>query len=210
MTEPLPSRILLARHGQSTWNAAGRWQGQADPPLSELGERQAGDVVTVLHARAGSGLRVGRIWASPLQRARQTAEIIGRGVGLEVVLDPRLMERDAGGWTGLTRVEIEEAWPGYLADRRRPPGFEHDDAVTGRALEVIDAIGADGGADSVLVVTHGGLIRALERHLAAGDAPPVPNLGARELFRGDDGLVLGERVLLLDPDDVEVTTPRQM
>jgi hypothetical protein len=59
-------------------------------------------------------------------------------------------------------------------------------------------------------VTHGGLIRALERHLAAGDAPPVPNLGARELFHGDDGPVLGERLLLLDPDDVEVTTPRQI
>ncbi|MCI4355257.1 MAG: histidine phosphatase family protein [Thermoplasmata archaeon] len=210
MTEPDRVRILLARHGQSTWNAIGRWQGRADPPLSELGERQAEDVVTVLRSNGEQGSSIGRIWASPLQRARQTAEIIGRGIGLGLETDARLQEWDAGEWTGLTRVEIEDRWPGYLAERRRPPGFETDGEVITRALAALHAITAASTAGTVLVVTHGGLIRSIERHLEAPEVPPVPNLGARELFSGDAGVELGERVLLLDPDDVEVTTPRQM
>ncbi|MGZ6967788.1 MAG: histidine phosphatase family protein [Acidimicrobiia bacterium] len=210
MSTPNRVRILLARHGQSTWNAAGRWQGRADPPLSELGQRQAEDVVTVLHSEREQGSTIGGIWASPLQRARQTAEIIGRGIGLGVDTDERLQEWDAGEWTGLTRVEIEDRWPGYLTERRRPPGFETDGAVIERALSAIQAIVAASNPGTVLVVTHGGLIRSIERHLETPEAPPVPNLGARELFSGVAGMELGERVLLLDPDDVEVTTPRQM
>lgn len=209
MTRDPPARLLLARHGQSTWNAAGRWQGRADPPLSELGERQAAAVLPALQASDGSGLPVSRVWTSPLRRARQTAEIIGTGLGVEVEMDPRLQERDAGEWTGLTRAEIEDAWPGYLAEHRRPPGFEPDDHLIARALEVLDDIARSCGAETVLVVTHGGLIRVIERHHDA-EAPPVPNLGGRVLVHGDDGLEPGERFLLLDPASVEITTPRQI
>jgi broad specificity phosphatase PhoE len=205
------ARILIVRHGQSTWNADGRWQGRADPPLSELGERQAEDVVTVLARRAASRPSIGRIWASPLMRARQTAEIIGRGLGLDLDFDPRLQEVDAGEWTGLTRGEIDDGWPGYLDQHRRPPGFEAPALLLARALEVLAEIASDATAatEAVLVVTHGGLIGAVERHLG-GPARRVPNLGGREVVVGDAGLELGEQVLVLDPDDVEVTVPRQI
>lgn len=203
------TRFLLARHGQSTWNADGRWQGRADPPLSELGERQAADAIVVLHERAASGLSVDRIWASTLLRARRTAEIIAAGLALAVEVDHRLQEVDAGEWTGLTRAEIEADWPRYLGEHRRPPGFETHEHLAARALEALGAIAAATGDETVLVVTHGGVIGAVERHLAA-DWQRTPNLGGREVVATGAGLELGERFLLLDPDDVEVTTPRQI
>jgi broad specificity phosphatase PhoE len=203
------TRFLLARHGQSTWNADGRWQGRADPPLSELGERQAADGIVVLQRRAASGLSVDRVWASTLLRARRTAEIIAGGLGLDVEIDARLQEVDAGEWTGLTRAQIEADWPGYLAEYNRPPGFEPYEHLVGRALEALREIAAMTGDVTVLVVTHGGVIGAVERHLEAA-WERTPNLGGREVVVHDGTLELGEQFLLLDPDDVEVTTPRQI
>ena len=104
------------RHGQSEWNAIGRWQGQADPPLSDLGRRQAREAARAIGA-------VDAVWASDLRRAAETAAIISADIGVgPVVLDPDLRERDAGEFSGLTRAEIEERFPGYLEDDRRPPG----------------------------------------------------------------------------------------
>ena len=125
------TRLLLVRHGQSVWNAEGRWQGQADPPLSELGERQA--------EAAGSAIEpVDAVVTSDLVRASRTAEILGDSLGVPVEVERGFRERDAGEWSGLTRVEIEEAWPGYLADHRRPPGFELDEPLVERVLEAIE------------------------------------------------------------------------
>ena len=193
---------MLVRHGQSTWNAVRRWQGQADPPLSELGEQQAA-------AATVDEQNIVRIWASPLLRARRTAEILGASLGLPVVLDARLMERHVGEWTGLTAAEIEEGWPGYLSGYQHPEGFETDDLLLARSLPVLEEIATDAAGQSVLVVTHGGWIRALERKLQ-GKGPPLSNLGGRVVEWTDGELVLGDRVLLLDPDAVEVTTPRQL
>ena len=114
------TRLLLVRHGQSTWNESGKWQGQADPPLTELGERQAGDA----SERVGM---VDAIYASDLERASKTAGIIASSrLGSDVLLDPRLRERHAGPWQGLTQDEIEAGWPGFLAEERRPEGYEDD------------------------------------------------------------------------------------
>src|ERR671910_890596 len=91
------TRVLLVRHGQSEWNAAGRWQGQADPSLSDLGRLQAREAARAVGA-------VDAIWSSDLQRAAETAIIIGDQIGVgPVVVDDRLRERDAGEWTGLVR-----------------------------------------------------------------------------------------------------------
>lgn len=196
------TRLLVIRHGQSTWNADGRWQGQADPPLSELGERQARAA-----AAAVEGVRA--VWASDLVRAVQTADLIAPP-GVAVQLEPRLRERDAGEWTGLTRAEIEERYPGDLEAWRSPPGFEGDEALLARVLAALDHIvDAAAGADPIVVVTHGGVIRTLERHLGA-PAEPVPNLGGRVVDLEPGRLELGERRLLIDPDDVTVTVPRQL
>jgi broad specificity phosphatase PhoE len=197
--------LVVVRHGQSTWNADGRWQGQADPPLSPLGEAQA----------AEAARNVGEctaIWSSDLVRAARTATIVGDVVGIGVELDARMRERDAGDWTGLTRAEIDERYPGALREGRRPPGFEPDETLAVRTLAALVEFGAALPADGVgLVVTHGGVIRTLDRVLG-GESEAVPNLGGRRLLVGPGGLTLGERVLLLTAGDggVEVTTPRQI
>jgi probable phosphoglycerate mutase len=197
-------RLLLVRHGESEWNAEGRWQGQADPPLSDIGRRQA--------QVAADGLgSVDAVVASPLVRAHDTALIISESLGIgPVAVLADLQERHAGEWQGLTHAEIEDAYPGYLADRRRPPGFEPDEALLTRALAVLDRIAAEfEGADDVLVVTHGGLIYTLERHLGE-PFERIPNLGARWFGLTDGRLSVGERLLLVDPDQVAVTNPGQI
>jgi broad specificity phosphatase PhoE len=212
-------RMLLVRHGQSEWNAAGRWQGQADPPLSDLGREQA--------RRAAAALAsVEAIYASDLRRAVETARIIAGELALDpVVVDPDLRERDAGEWSGLTRVEIEAQYPGWLegpvpdahsgfapardtSPRRRPAGWEPDERLQGRALRALGRI-ADGESGDVLVVTHGGLIYAVEQHLGA-PFERLANAGGRWVVSSQEGLRLGERVLLISDDDTPVTVPRQL
>lgn len=183
------SRLLLVRHGQSTWNAQGRWQGQADPPLSEAGVAQASAAAKLLD----HGIDV--IWSSDLQRAHHTARILAAPRALTVVPDPRVRERDAGPWTGLTRDEIEAQFPGYLTARRRPPGFEADDALARRALDALREFAAalDGGTG--LVVTHGGLILAVERHHGL-ERTPIANLEGRWLEWTGSEFVVGSRAAL--------------
>ena len=196
----MTTRLLLVRHGESTWNVAGRWQGHADPPLSELGERQAAAAAAALSDPPDA------VWTSDLVRARRTAQLLAGPHGLAVRADARLRERDVGEWSGLTRAEIEERWPGWLAARRSPDGFEGDEPLAGRALEALRDIAAAAPEVTVIVVTHGGVIRTIERHHGAGPEP-VPNLGGRWLTAAGDGFTLGDRELLIDPDDIEVTVP---
>jgi probable phosphoglycerate mutase len=197
-----PTRLLLVRHGESTWNVAGRWQGHADPPLSDLGERQA------VAARSTPLIAPpDAVWTSDLARARRTAELLAEPLGLTPRADARLRERDVGEWSGLTRAEIEERWPGWLVARRSPAGFEGDEPLAARVLAALRDIAAATPDATVVVVTHGGVIRAIERHHGAG-AEPVPNLAGRWLVAADAGsFVLGDRQLLIDPDDIEVTVP---
>lgn len=177
------SRLALVRHGQSTWNALGRWQGQADPPLSPLGEEQAVEAAGRLQ-----GVGVTGVVTSDLVRARRTGEIVAEALGLgQVAVCPDLREYDVGDWSGLTKPEIEERWPGQQAEwfgGRLPttPGGEgrahFDRRVMGAVLGM--AVASKPGS-VLLVVTHGGVIRALER--AAGAAPvPIANLSGRWFY----------------------------
>jgi probable phosphoglycerate mutase len=196
------TRILMARHGQSEWNALGRWQGQADPPLSSLGRKQA----MLASERIGA---VDAIVASDLGRAAETAFIIAEAIGVgPVVTEPLFRERDVGEWSGLTRAEIEEQWPGYLEDRRRPPGYESDESLLDRTHEALAATHTTFGDGEVLVVAHGGLMYVLE---AEAELPweRLPNLGARWLTVDGDRLTLGDRINLVD-DDLLTSVPAQI
>ena len=194
------TRILLVRHGQSTWNADGRWQGRADPPLSELGQRQA-----AVAAETVAGHGITRVWASPLRRAHETASIVAARLGLAVHADDRLMERDAGEWQGKTRTEIDTGWPGFLDGGRRPEGFETDDLLHERALAAVHEIAAV-AHEPVIVISHGGLIRVVER--ALGSEPhSVPNLGGLDIRRVPEGLELSGRTVLIDAESVTITSP---
>ena len=186
--------VLVARHGQSEWNALGRWQGQADPPLSDLGRAQA----------VGATTRMGAfdaIITSDLDRALSTAMIIAQGIGVgPVLVDPGFRERNAGEFQGLTRDEIDERYPGNLEAGIWPPGWEHDDDVHDRVTDALDRVIEQIGTGEVLVVSHAGVIYSLEGRLGARYTRIV-NLGARWFHHNGQGWRLGERVQL-SPDDV--------
>ena len=156
------ARLVLVRHGQSTWNATRRWQGHSDPPLSPLGREQA-----LRAARALSGEIVDALYASDLRRALETARIVGEPLGLEPRSDPRLRELDVGAWGGLTREEIAARWPEALGrfDRRepdaRPVGGETRAELARRVHEALDELAARHAGATLLIVAHGGVLAAI-------------------------------------------------
>jgi len=188
--------LLVVRHGQSEWNAAGRWQGHADIALDRTGELQAAEAAEVL------GI-FDAVWASDLARAHRTAQIIAMMTGVgPVCTDMRLRETDVGPWEGLTRHEVEREWPGFLAERRRPDGFEAYEDAAARLIEALLEIAADHPGGEVLVISHGGVIRAARRALGA-DAPHLPNLSGSWFETRAGRLVAGESVrLLVEEQDV--------
>ncbi len=205
---PAGSRhLLLLRHGQSVWNAEGRWRGQADPPLSELGEVQAVEAAGRL-----AGVGFSAAVASDLIRARRTAEIIAGALGVTGVrLEPGLREIDVGDWTGLTRPEIHAVWPGMLAAWSEgralsTPGGETRIHLAERAQATLTRVAAAASpGDRVLVVSHGALIRTLDRVLT--DEPvAIPNLAGRWYEADAEGVLTpGELVTLVDPEERTVS-----
>lgn len=168
------TRVLVLRHGQSEWNAVGRWQGQADPPLTTLGRLQARQAAQHLAAECPP---FDLVISSDLERASVTADLIAETVGCSTRrVDERWRENAAGDWQGLTRQEINSGWPGWLDSGRRPDNFESADSTRDRALNAFADITRFHPGGCVLVVSHGGVIRILRRHLA-GKEHRFPNLG---------------------------------
>jgi broad specificity phosphatase PhoE len=174
--------IYLARHGETSWNRAGRWQGWTDVPLNETGHEQA---LALAERLRGEG--ISRVVASDLSRARQTAEIVARTLavtGVEVDVD--LRERGFGCFEGLTREECEarypDEWQSYRAETKLPPGAEPFELVGERMHRAVRrAVGEDSGEGPVLIVTHGSALR-LFVHAVTGTMPgPLSNVA---VFRG--------------------------
>jgi broad specificity phosphatase PhoE len=158
--------ILIARHGESDWNRERRWQGYSDRPLTDRGREQA----RALAARLAH-IELDAVYSSDLQRARDTAAVVAENQGVEVQALPELREVDVGSWSGLTRAEAEERFPdGFARWTSGFPGWEDGEtyqAMTQRVLQAVHRIAADHAGDRVLVVSHGGPIRAI--HAAALD-----------------------------------------
>jgi probable phosphoglycerate mutase len=193
------TRILVLRHGESEWNVRGKWQGQADPPLTDTGREQA-------WLAAGKLGTFDVIACSDLQRARETAEIVARGLGHEVhAVHPEFRETHVGEWEGLTRVEIDRDWPDYLARGLRPPGFEPDESIVSRFTAGLGAVAGMCPGGTALVVAHGGVIRVMRRTLSLSD-PRIPNLGGCEFTlatgAGGASISAGEVVELVDHGDI--------
>jgi broad specificity phosphatase PhoE len=157
------TELLLIRHAQSEWNAAGRWQGLGDPPLSSLGREQARRLAERLAAQP-----IDRLICSDLRRAVETAEAIGEALGLVPQPDAALRERDVGRWTGLTRSEIEEADGPLLRafGQRddpdiRPGGGESTRELEHRVREAVSRLVAEAPEARTALVVHLGVIRAL-------------------------------------------------
>lgn len=175
------------RHGESIWNAEGRWQGSADPPLSDAGRQQATALAEFLRDEG-----IDHIVTSDLDRAQETARIVGNALGVPIaVIEERLRERDVGDISGLTRAEIEEAFPGLLEKWRtgeltKMPGGEDD--ITPRVSAAIEAVAAAADGSVVLIVTHGGVIGAIDRWLGT-EYRRVGNVQGRWLTVDDDGRI---------------------
>ncbi len=192
------TRVLLVRHGESTWNAVRRWQGQADPPLTERGEAQASRGATAATEHGPFDAVV----TSTLRRASRTGEIIAAELGVPMLeaMDG-LIERAAGEWEGLTRSEINERFPGFLSHDRRPAGYETDESIVARAGSAFASLAMAQPGATVLGVSHGGVIHALERvHDGGGGWQRLDNLTGRWFEIDQDGWrSVGERVALV-PD----------
>ncbi len=192
------TRLFLVRHGQSEWNAQGRWQGQADPPLSSSGREEARLAADRLDGFSGSFI------ASPLLRARQTAEIIADELGDGTVhVENDLREIDVGGFSGLTNDEIAERFPDEWAALRGGslrvfPTGEAREAFRIRVLAALDVLTSLYQSGELLVVTHGGAIGAIERHLDVHPGVGVRNLEGR-WFEASSGVIeiRGDRVNLV-------------
>jgi broad specificity phosphatase PhoE len=149
--------LLLVRHGETDWNAEGRLQGHTDRPLNDHGRSQAKDLAERL---AGEGADA--IYTSDLVRAKETAEIVGERLGLTVVVDPDLREKDWGTWEGLTgdeRVQVE--FEGESTE-------DHRDRVMGAVRRIV----ARHPEQRIVVVTHGGSLRRIQAAVN-GIADPV-------------------------------------
>ncbi|HSN07100.1 MAG TPA: histidine phosphatase family protein [Candidatus Angelobacter sp.] len=154
-------RVVLWRHGRTTWNAESRFQGTTDVPLDDVGlaqaERAAHDLAT---------LSPYRIVSSDLQRARATAEVLAAVVGLEVEVDPDLRETYAGSWQGLLREEILATDGDTLrrwlnGDDVRPGGGETRTEVAARVSGAVLRHVAELPTGGTLVIaSHGGAVRS--------------------------------------------------
>ncbi len=182
-------RVLIWRHGRTSWNAAGRYQGQANPPLDETGVAQAALAATMI-----ATLRPEVIVTSDLQRAASTAEALARVTGLVPMIDSRLRERSLGHWEGLTRVEVAQRYPDEMTDwlagrdvSRR--GGESRTEVGARALAAFEEVDE---VPLAVLVTHSATAIALTSALLGlpQDTPvlgPLANCHWTEMRRDDSG-----------------------
>jgi len=166
-----PNRFLLIRHAESAWNATGRWQGQADPPLSERGRSQAEAVAADLVTT-----RFDVLISSDLTRALETARVIGHAAGIEPLVDGRLRELDVGTWAGLGREEIARVDGDRLKRFEsgdpdvHPGGGESRREIRQRVRRALADLAARHVGRRVAVVTHLGVIRALLHGRELGNA----------------------------------------
>jgi broad specificity phosphatase PhoE len=169
----VPTTVFLIRHGVTAWHDEKKLLGkQRDLPLSDAGRAQAERAAALL-----AGIGIGEVLSSPLQRAVQTARIIGARFHIEVARDPRLTDFDVGEWSGRSLEDIARSpeYAAFLADPHAEhiPGGESLDEVRRRAVGAIEqALEDNPSGDAIAVITHAGVIRVLLAHYLGS---PVSN-----------------------------------
>lgn len=182
--------FTFVRHGQTDWNFQKRIQGSTDVPLNETGREQARESGRVLAERRWDG-----VVASPLSRAHETAEIIAAELGIdEVELVPELVERSYGEVEGLNAEQIAERFPGH--PKNVVPGRERRSEVVARVLPALEALAEEHPGESLIVVSHGGVIGSLIRYVTDRALPQqgqmIPNGSAHDFVVDDGHLSIAE------------------
>lgn len=173
--------LHFVRHGETDWNRQGRFQGIQDVPLNAEGRRQA------RHLASSWGEKAEVLVASPLSRARETAEILGEALGLPLGgTDGRLVERDYGLGSGLTLDERRERFPDGVV-----PGVEDSESIRTRALHFLDEVSRTHEGRRVIVVSHGGFINAVLALVSGGEVGTgksiLENASVSTLVQGSQG-----------------------
>jgi probable phosphoglycerate mutase len=167
--------FYLVRHGETEWNATGRWQGHADVPLNDVGYAQARRLAERFRSE---GMRFDAIYSSDLARAWETALPCAEVLGLDVVAMPALREIDVGSWSGLTGAEVAERDGETLAriesgeDLPRG-GAERFADLYNRVVAAVEQLAEQHPSSTLLLVTHGGDVRALLLHAAREQLHPA-------------------------------------
>ena len=160
----MKTQLLLIRHGETTWNAEHRIQGQLDIPLSPLGVLQSARLAEYL-----ANEPIDAVYSSGQSRAWLTAAPLAARLGLEVIAEPRLRERSFGIFEGLTLDEIAERYPPEFKKWRernpawRPDGGESGQQLIDRVLSAVSDIGMKHPNQTVVLVSHGGVLDVLYR-----------------------------------------------
>jgi len=205
-----PTRVIAVRHGETAWNVDTRLQGQLDIPLNDNGRDQARRAARALRDDAPDV-----IYTSDLSRARETAQTVAHLLGLPLTTDQGLRERCFGIWEGHTYAEVERGWPTESERwRRREADFGPVQGETlqgffDRVVATTTRLAAAHAGQSVLLVTHGGVLDCLYRAASriALNAPrtwELPNTGINRLLHTGSGFTLvgwGDIGHLDDDDD---------
>jgi 2,3-bisphosphoglycerate-dependent phosphoglycerate mutase len=176
----MTTTLYIARHGETEWNLAQKLQGHQDSPLTARGRCQAESLAAVLNNR-----QITRVYSSDLGRALQTARVVTEHLGVELIIDKRLRERNFGILEGKTKAELDE---GLLQERFRShdpdyviPGGESFRQVYERSVACLEELVEQNGHAAFAVICHGGIVngafyRALElplnhpRHFSLNNA----------------------------------------
>lgn len=189
----LPHRLILIRHGETDWNREGRLQGGQDIPLNDLGRRQAAEAAERLRTLAPDFAALDYI-GSPMQRARETMDILRATLGLEAGAyrtDDRLKELTFGSWEGYTWRDIRKAEREQAQLRERdkwsfvPPGGESYAMLAQRIRPVLQELTGE-----TVLVSHGGVARAV---LALVGAVSPQKASMVEIWQGKILVVTGNR-----------------
>jgi broad specificity phosphatase PhoE len=175
------TEILLVRHGETDWNLEGRVQGHTDRPLNETGRRQALALAERLVLE-----KLDAVYSSDLARARDTAALIAARHGLDVIEATDLREKDFGSWEGLTATEILARFPD--ADRGEWGDGENSAEVAARVVAALMQIAAAHLGGRVVVVSHGGPMRAALTHSGREALGPIANCDLVRLTVSDGRL----------------------
>lgn len=157
----MSTKVLLIRHGETEWNKSGRFQGCTDIPLTDEGRYQAEKLAKRLDGNYDI------IYSSPLSRALETARIINRDYDQKIVMEDNIREVNFGQWEGLTKKQIEEnfksMFDSWINDKKRGNIIGGDKSILSASLRARDCIlkiVQDNRDKTIIIVAHGGIIKA--------------------------------------------------